>query len=526
MMDSNECRRAVAAKWSNVEYRSLGTERHDSSASSTDIEEDVRPIKRLKQEVIDLTSDDEDQEKSFSSPFKLIKSEVYDSNVKSAHFITFKEIFGDKRLKKSILFSFQYELDFLLEQFYSGVREIVIVAQKGTIRPCTTQKGISMVDRLSVIEFFMPQYTCHHSKMILNLYDDGSCKMFLPSNNFTYAEANYPQQVCWCSPNLPPSQSGYTEGASEFHDGLIEYLKVYHNEEIVQKIVKEVKLLDFTPLKDVTFIFSAPTKDLTTGFQLLSQRLSDHRKPSESKNSTSHYLCQTSTLGAAISKKTHANLFTHVFIPILHGITSLKSKLVDTETLVGHYRAHNITPYIVYPTVEEIRTSPVGWLCSGWFHFNYNRDMAHYNMLAEELSVFYKQDPKFLSVNRKATPSHSKFYMKSTISDDSNPFNNLDWCLYTSANLSLTAWGSGTARPRNYEAGVLYKSGRKPLVCKSFTNVVYKTGRQEIVSDNSQIVLVPFTLPVVKYDTEQDEAFCMAKDYDLLDIHGIQYKHH
>ena len=187
MMDSNECRRAVAAKWSNVDYRSLGTDNYDSSASSTDIEENVRPIKRLKQEVIDLTSDDENQEEDISSPFKLVKSDVYDSNVNSAHFITFKEIFGDKRLKKSILFSFQYELDFLLEQFYSGVREIVIVAQKDTIRPCTTQKGISMVDRLSVIEFFMPQYTCHHSKMILNLYDDGSCKMFLPSNNFTYA---------------------------------------------------------------------------------------------------------------------------------------------------------------------------------------------------------------------------------------------------------------------------------------------------------------------------------------------------
>lgn len=530
-MGVGEARRAVAAKWSKVEYRSLGSENQDSSASSTDIEEESeRPVKKAKQEVIDLTSDDEDvghRECLPQSPFRLIKSDVYDGGVESAHFITFREILGDSRLRKSILFSFQYELDFLLEQFHPKVAEIVLVAQKGTIRPCTTERAFALVDRLSLIEFYMPQYTCHHSKMIVNLYEDGSCRLFLPSNNLTYAEANYPQQVCWCSPILPRSKSDSKESGSMFQNDLLKYLKAYGNKDVWDKVAREIKLLDFSPLKHVSFIFSAPTKDVTTGFQALAKHLLNHKQFRETDDRSHHYLCQTSTMGAAVSRKSHANLFTHVFIPVLQAMVPLNSKLMDTSALLDRYKAHNIVPYIVYPTVEEIRTSPTGWLCSGWFHFNYIKDKEHYRMLTEDFSVFYKQDQRQLSANRRATPSHSKFYMKSTSSAKSNPFKELDWCLYTSANLSLTAWGSGTARPRNYEVGVLYKSGSKPLACESFSNVIYTKNYQSTVKNNSQVVLVPFTLPVVSYDVAQgDEAFCMAKNYKLVDTHGVPYQHH
>lgn len=49
--------------------------------------------------------------------------------------ITLKDIFGTETLKRSILFSFQYELDFLLRQFHQNVENITIVGQKGTIMP-------------------------------------------------------------------------------------------------------------------------------------------------------------------------------------------------------------------------------------------------------------------------------------------------------------------------------------------------------------------------------------------------------
>ncbi|QLQ82106.1 hypothetical protein HG537_0G03610 [Torulaspora globosa] len=525
-MEISECRRAVAERWSKVEYRSTQVRScSDDSSASTDIEgySDERPLKKVKQEVIDLTGSDEEIE-TIKSDFKLIRSEVLDSNVTSSHFISFEQIFGDQTLKKSVLFSYQYDLDFLLSQFHSKVEDIVVVAQTGTIRSSSGSEAIALSDRLLVIEFNMPQFTCHHSKMIINFYNDGSCRIFMPSNNFTYAEANYPQQVCWCSPRLKRADRAYVRGSSSFQDSLVDYLGTYKLKKISERVVSSIKTIDFSPLQDVTFVFSSPSNEIESGLQSLAKILSGDVKD-EADGSAHHYLCQSSTVGAALSKKTHSNLFTHVFIPILHGITSPKSKLLSTETVLNEFKLKHIVPHLIYPTVEEIRTSPLGWLCSGWFHFNYNRDMAHYNMLAKQFSVFRKQDPRRISQTRTTTPSHSKFYMKFTTELDAELSNSmsLDWCLYTSSNLSRTAWGTGAARPRNYEVGVLLKAGPRELICASFTDVVYRNSSNLKPKPDSQIVLVPFTLPVVPYDANQDEAFCMSKDYKLNDINGMPY---
>ncbi|QLL34985.1 hypothetical protein HG536_0H03610 [Torulaspora globosa] len=533
-MEISECRRAVAERWSKVEYRqtqikSDTAECNDDSAVSTDVEgySDERVLKKVKREVIDLTASDEEIETPISSDFKLVRSEVLDSNVASSHFISFDQIFGDKTLKKSILFSYQYELDFLLARFHGKVEEIILVAQTGTIRPSSAPAAIALTDRLSIIEFNMPQFTCHHSKMVINFYDDGSCRIFMPSNNFTYAEANYPQQVCWCSPRLERARDAYVRGFSAFQDSLLDYLGTYKLRKISERVVSSIKTVDFSPLQDVTFVFSSPSNEIASGLQSLAKIISGGARD-EAGGRAYHYLCQSSTIGAAVSKKTHANLFTHVFIPILHGIISPKSKLLSTEALLNEFKVRHIVPHLVYPTVEEIRTSPLGWLCSGWFHFNYNRDMAHYNMLSKQFSVFRKQDSRRVSQNRRTTPSHSKFYMKFTteLEAELGTSMGLDWCLYTSSNLSRTAWGTGTARPRNYEVGVLLKAGARELICRSFTDVTYRDSSNFKLKPNSQLVLVPFTLPVIPYDAKQaDEAFCMSKDYDLNDIDGMPYPH-
>lgn len=538
-MGSSDCRRAVAERWSKIQYRSKQDEpetlENSGSSASTDIEEfaDERPLKKVKREVVDLTSlsDSEVEEPSgrvqpLRSAFKLVKSDVFDpTTVDSNHFISFDQIFGDRSLKKSILFSFQYEMDFLLPQFHRNVAEIIIVAQSGTIRTCSTPAGLSSAQKLQIISFNMPPFTCHHSKMIINIYEDDSCRIFLPSNNLTYAEANYPQQVCWCSPRLKRAERGYEPGKSAFQDRLLDYLHTYRQDGILRKVVPQVKLIDFSTLRDVTFIFSAPGKEVESGFQMLAGELSG--TVTDSDASTHHYICQSSTVGASLSKKTHSNLFTHVFVPILHGITPLKSKLLTTETLLKEYKTRNIDLQLIYPTAEEIRTSPTGWLCSGWFHFNYTKDMAHYDMLSKQFELFRKQDPARVSPNRKATPSHSKFYMKLTKRLGSTPqsLEKLDWCVYTSSNLSQTAWGTGTAKPRNYEVGILLKSGDRDLLCGSFTDVAYRKSVVGQSNPDSQVVLVPFTIQTVPYDVRRgDEAFCMSKNY-TRDINGMPYPH-
>ncbi|GAV54343.1 hypothetical protein ZYGR_0AL00750 [Zygosaccharomyces rouxii] len=505
----SEIRKRVAERWGQVDYRS-GT---------------IEPsAKKHKSEVIDLTGSDsdnddngdhEDQEPQVKSnyPFKLVKSQVFDKNVRHAnHLIDLRDVVHDSSLRKSFLFSFQYELDFLLEQFHPNVQKIVLVAQEGTVLPPTTPKALSWVSKTHLCEFRMPPFTCHHSKLIINVYQDGTLQLFMPSNNFTYAETNYPQQVCWTSPRLSPRAK---EASSSFQLDLLNYLKSYNLNEINRYIIPEVKRANFEPLQGTEFVYSTPSKDYVSGFQLLSQKLQHKEMNSnvDTNHQLSHYLCQTSSVGNSLSKKEPCNLFTHMIIPVLEGIIPGDSKkLPTTSQLLEDYRSHRIVPYLLYPTVQEIVDSPVGWLCSGWFNFNYNRDMAHYKMLRDEFNVFYKQKKTELSLQRRATPSHSKFYMKSTTRNpNETPFRELDWCLFTSSNLSFSAWGKTLARPRNYEVGVLLKSPN--LHCQSFADLIYNTKlRSDPGYTNGTTVAVPWTSDLVQYE-KTDETFCISKDY-------------
>ena len=135
-------------------------------------------------------------------------------------------------------------------------------------------------------------------------------------------------------------------------------------------------------------------------------------------------------------------------------------------------------------------------------------------MLRNKFKVFYKQDPAMVTRRRGTTPAHSKFYMHCATNstgpcDASQVFKELEWCLYTSANLSQTAWGTVSRKPRNYEAGVLYHSRRlantRKVTCRTFTR------DRRGCAGNPTHVAVPFTLPVIPYDLAEDECFCLAR---------------
>lgn len=528
----------MSERWSKVDYRVLGDGTSDlgESECSTDIEE--RDSKRVRQEIIDLTALDDEEEKSEGSavvtPFRLMRSSIYDGGINSPHFITLEEILSSKSLKSCVLFSYQFGMDFLLEQFHTSVEKITIIGQRGTITPITSGRALEFVKKLDIVEIFMPPYTCHHSKMIVSFFKDDSCKIYMPSNNFTYEETNLPQQVCWCSPVLQRSNGMYSRNSSKFQDNLIDYLASYENNLINRRLIPVIKKLNFEPLKNVQFIYSTPSKKFASGFQLLADSL-PRKTGTDEGDALKHYLCQSSTIGSAISKKTHGNLFTHVFIPYLEEIMTKSSKPLQTDTVLQEFNKRRIKPYILYPTVQEIQNSPAGWLSSGWFHFNRLKDVVHYDNLLKKLDAFYKQNPNDLSRERKATPCHSKFYFKSTTTNgeekQNSQFDNLDWCIYTSSNLSLSAWGNLNGLPRNYEVGVLFVSDQNSLQCQSFNDVIYNRYRlksRELKQPSvapSTVIMVPFGLPPTKYDIEKgDEAFCMSKNYDLVDINGRAYE--
>lgn len=499
---------AVRARWGNQSYKEE-TGRFQGPETVPDGEEtgERGEIREPQQEVVvDLTQDetsstdiseDSDTESLEHGYFKMIRSDLYDRDTKgSPHFVTISDILGDDKIVKSILFSYQFQLDFILEQFHRNVQKIVMVAQEGTITPLSRLQYAFQLDKCQMTTFPMPHYTAHHSKMIINFYQDETCRIFIPSNNFTYNETNLPQQVCWSSERLPRYRHRHKSGETSFETNLIRYLKSYHIDTIDKLIIKDLQTVNFQSLSSVEFVFSTPRKNVVSGLPLLNSILKSHCALQYTDNDENvgkplHFLCQTSSMGTSLSQTNVVNLFTNVMIPSwlelgaeMHEVE--KSKKYPTKAQIKDlFKRKNVKPYILFPTLQEIKLYPAA---RGWFHFHYHRRQDHYQALRDELKCFYKQDPTKVATSRGLTPCHSKFYIASM---DPN-FSDFQWCCYTSANLSVSAWGTSHRAPRNYEVGVVMFNGE----CESFHNVAAREVRYDTV-------LVPFTLPPVPYETAE-----------------------
>ncbi|EDO17562.1 hypothetical protein Kpol_534p43 [Vanderwaltozyma polyspora DSM 70294] len=560
--DISEVRKRVAERWCNYQTdqdRTDSNKRHHSeekvdiksaevidltNSSDEETDCDIETNKSIFVKESDENELSEGNAVLVDNPFRLIKSDIYDTGrngnpvVGSSYFITMGEIFGDKSLRKTFLFSFQFDLDFILSFFkHKTIERITIVAQEGTILPVRSRYLRPMMEIVQIIQFRMPAFSCHHSKMIINFYEDNSCKIFIPSNNFTYMETNLPQQVCWVSPRLPEASG--TPPENKFKKNLFKYIYSYQDKR-VRQVLSYLREIDFNSLSNVEFVYSVPSKSSVSGFKQLAALLLKNSTKEDFSTPTDiqhHYLCQTSTIGGSISKKFPLNLFTGIMIPTFSRLIEFntepnsRSKSASPEDMIEQLNSHNIKPYLVYPTVEEIRNSPSGWSCSGWFNFRYQKNNEQYLSLLNDFKCFYKQNANLISKHRKATPSHSKFYLKSKTSvksNSNNPFDILDWCVYTSANLSVSAWGTSSRLARNYEVGILFQSTPElQIKCKSFVDVIYRKGSKlsdTAPSCNTVNVMVPFTLPCSPYDTTKDEAFCISKNYDLPDINGEYFE--
>lgn len=131
----------VAQRWKSVRYSA--EMENMAPVNSNNDSDDCIIVSESK--IIDLTNQEQDlserigtNDTAKGAVFKLMKSDFYereDFMGEVEDMITLKDIFGTETLKRSILFSFQYELDFLLRQFHQNVENITIVGQKGTIMP-------------------------------------------------------------------------------------------------------------------------------------------------------------------------------------------------------------------------------------------------------------------------------------------------------------------------------------------------------------------------------------------------------
>jgi len=487
------------------------------------IENTTQPVKPSKPSTKEgkkiVSSSATNSSKGFPPPFLPIHNPTYDTP-KLKNSLLISDLLSDPNLKSCYIFSYQHNLDFILPQFHSRDIDLKIIYQEGTVLDSEIRP---LYKNIQFIKVFMQPFTSHHPKMIINFYND-KCKIYLISCNMTQLEFETNNQLVWQSPILNKTKDPKD---TPFKLHLFDYLKNYDKPPL-NTLCLMLKSFDFTQIIG-DFVSSATSTSDKFGYLGLYKSLLYHGLIPKKYDKDRHLLYQTSSIGTAIRhssvNNTSTNLFTHLLLPLFTGKYTDRGKLDITklfplpngyQSIVTLKNEVKVQPYIIFPSLSDVRNSLFGYVSGGWSHYN---PFSKWNIPMNECLTDYVFHHSYTN-QRKTNPSHTKFLIMS-----SDNFQTLDWVFFTSANMSKQAWGAppkkqDTYNPKsfvsNYETGVLlcprqYGSGVKfiPL----------EIGEEREMKDNEVPIILPFRLPPPKYN-DNDVPWCLKKGCNLPDLLG------
>ncbi|XP_078263049.1 tyrosyl-DNA phosphodiesterase 1 [Rhinoraja longicauda] len=311
-------------------------------------------------------------------------------------------------------------------------------------------------------------YGTHHTKMMLLLYQEGF-RVVIHTSNLIHNDWHQKTQGIWLSPLYPrlPEGSPDTDGesATGFKWDLIAYLTSYRSTRL-NEWIEHIKQHDLS-LTRVYLIGSTPgrhhgNEKQKWGHLKLRKVLSNCRSSVANQESWP-LIGQFSSIGSLGADET--KWLSSEFKESLATLGSDLAQFISLKQAPLH---------LVYPTVENVRTSLEGYPGGG--SLPYAIDTARKQPW---LPSFMNRWSAEVTGRSRALP-HIKTYMRA-----SPDFGELAWFLVTSANLSKAAWGTLEKNGfqlmiRSYELGVLYlpdafgiESGRflvqrgPPLDCKA-----------------------------------------------------------
>lgn len=447
---------------------------------------------------------------SIVPPFNPIHNPTYDRHILTRS-QTLSTILGSPDITHSYLFSFQYDMDFILRQ-YNAHPKIMAVFQRGTLVP----SDLINEHNISLVEITMEQYSSHHPKFIINIHNNSEMRIWLLSCNLTNAEFNYNNQMYWVSPPLFKKQN-ITQ--NKFQNNLIRYIDGYtqnHARAKLSHLKTSIMEFDFSLVKG-DFISSVPGPTSSYGYLGLFKSLESQGLIPNTWNHRRKLLYQSSSIAGPVRWKNEqaSNIFTHAIAPLLlgqFGQDLSKSKiglLPGTASVDTFERETNSEILIIFPTEKGVASSLFGYDSGGWSHYNPESKIGQFQQ-----SLLNPRFHKSYTQQRKTNPSHTKFLMMS-----SDNFKTLDWVLFTSHNISKQAWGDLPKRGnslecviKNFETGVLITKndydGRKL--------VPLEIGTQKIMSDDEVPIYLPFHVPPEKYGAG-DVPWCLQKFNSLQD---------
>jgi tyrosyl-DNA phosphodiesterase 1 len=493
------------------------------SSSSTQISSNVKPDKG-KQRVLPSTP-------THRTPFRLTRIADLDeaSNVDT---ISLQDLIGRPSLTEVWLFDYLFDMNFVMQNFHPDIRDSVqvYVMHGSWNRESSLKQHLDeAAKRLKNVHIrcaYMPdRFGTHHSKMMVLFDQQDECQVVVHTANMIPFDWENMTQGAWLSPKLKRLVDSDTNDQEEYPIGsgnrfkadLLAYLKTYDSR--TKELVARLRQYDFSPVR-AAFLASTPgsvelkRRNATTmfGWPGLKQILSSI-PASTVPGKNDSVVVQISSI-ATLSEKWANHLF---------GI--LSSTASNNQNSLSMQVKPKIK--IIFPTVEEIRTSLNGWPSGGSIHLK-GSSPAQRKQLAwlrpmfcrwgESQSVDTDQEVHG-SAGRATAAPHIKTFVRYN-----SGFSNISWALLTSANLSTQAWGGmpdevGKVRISSYETGVLVWPD---LLADGPVKMVPAFGKDMLVDKEVIPLRLPYDLPLHSYE-KADEPWCKTESHRKQDKNGYTW---
>ncbi|CAF0751248.1 unnamed protein product [Rotaria sordida] len=460
---------------------------HPSTSASTsakDVNKRLTPVEKIEQ----------------SEPYRFFLSTVHgiQDNYNQTNAISLKEILSVEhgQLTRSAQFNYMFDIEFLLEQYPSEFRLKPLLIVHGDSRDdnhslktqCSPYPQIELCPARLDIPF-----GTHHTKMMFLLYETG-LRIVIHTANLISQDWRQKTQGIWISP-ICPKTNDTRESKTNFKKDLLDYIEQYRARQL-QFWQKTINEHDFSSI-NVHIISSTPGRHTGAninkfGHLKLRQTLKNYLNL---ENNEQYYsapiIGQFSSIG---SLGPNANSW--LTKEFLTSLKQLNTNSFDSPELK-----------LIYPTVENVRTSFEGYIAGGSLPYNMQTAMK------QTWLINYLHRWKADHRQRSRASPHIKTYLRVT----NDQYKNLLWFLVTSANLSKAAWGvleknNTQLMIRSYEIGVLF-------IPKQFSQTIFP------LFDSSSFP-IPYDLPPVKYEST-DKPWIVDMTYkNQPDSHGNMWDPH
>lgn len=536
-------------KRSRVHSGGLGTsssaekrQRNDRSKSDTYLDPEV---------IVLLSEEDEKSEmfgcnKSLVSPLRLLYNPSYGSSGSVNELfinkgaVVFSELVGVADLMETFQFNFSIDVNLFTSCLHPNMlknhRKITFVTGSELLNVNSEESLDTLRSRFEIHEVIadMPfRFGSHHSKFMVNFFEDLTCEIVIMSCNLQEVDLLALTQMCWRSGRLV-KDSGAPKEDNDFKRDFINYLRRYKKTSISElaTVLREYSFLNI----DVELVASAPgrynlsrasDKSEIYGYGKLRQVLQRNGLlvDNDGRERKFRFLAQVSSIAYpyTLHQKRTSSIFSHLLCPLIFsGKEPAKMLEPGKESSEEHQDRFNYVPYIVFPSTQDITESNSGVYAGQAIHFKFDSTATHrnhYNQCIKPYLCKWNSSISADETGREKVPPHVKLY----ICDNGDEWETFRFVLMGSHNLSKQAWGGpdtlkfvGTDPSKytisSYELSVLVpgKSENSDPSVKELKSVYRDDQFSMHANTNARPIRMPFKVPPKRYAPD-DEPWSISK---------------